>query len=439
MVYEQLGAILNQDVIDFLSSVLPPLLILLGLALAVRFDSYIGSKQKKAMRWVIVLSLCLVAQNCLPVWFPYVQKNRTFHTTLSVLGYSLRPAILLLYIIIVSPDRKCLPEMVLVLVNALLYFSAYFWPLTFWWTNNMKWMSGPLRNACLFVSLFLLTELVWITVRRFRKESGRELLLPLFSALVIIAMIFLDYNVGGNHQYVSFLTVGIVTGDLFFYIWLHLQFVREHEKDLRAEQRIRIMMSQIQPHFLFNTLTAIRSLCRTDPENAERVTTLFSNYLRQNLDSLETQELIPLKKELEHAKIYADIEMTRFPNVRVEYDIQDWDCSVPALTIQPLVENAIRHGVRIRKEGLVEVATRRVAQGHEIRIRDNGTGFDVQKAAAGSGTHIGLQNVRERIEKICHGSMRVSSRIGTGTEIVILLPAVPAPEQPEKGPGKEKT
>ena len=417
--------------IDLLASVLPPVLILLGLAVAIRVDSHVGRKQKKAMRWVIVLSFCLVVQNVLPDQIPYIGANRIIRTTFSALGYSLRPAILLLYFIIVSPDRKCLPEMILVLVNALLYFSAYFWPITFYYSTYMNWMSGPLRNTCLFVSFFLLAELVWVTVRRFRKESGHELLLPLFSVLAVIVTIFLDYNVGSNRQFVSFLTVGIVTGDLFFYIWLHLQFVREHEKDLQAEQRIRIMMSQIQPHFLFNTLTAIRSLCRTDPEKAEHVTTLFSNYLRQNLDSLEAQELIPLEKELEHVKIYADIEMTRFPNTRVEYDIQDNGFSVPALTVQPLVENAIRHGVRIREDGLVEVATRRTAEGHEILIRDNGAGFDVQKAAAGSGTHIGLRNVRERIEKMCHGSLKVSSRPGEGTEIVITLPALPVPKHPE--------
>ena len=431
LVFEQLKQLLSQGVIIFLTAVLPLVLILTGLILAVRIDEHISKKQKTAMHWIIAFSLCLIVQNILPERIPYTVANKTIHTTLSALGYSLRPAILLLYIIIVSPERKCLPEMVLVIVNALLYFSAYFWPITFWWSDDMRWMSGPLRNACLFVSLFLLAELAWISVRKFRDEPGREFLLPMFSVIVIIVTVLLDYNAGGKRQIISFLTIGIVTGDLFFYLWLHLQFVREHEKDLQAEQRIRIMISQIQPHFLFNTLTSIRALCRTDPEKAEQVTTLFSNYLRQNLDSLESEELIPLKKELEHVRIYAEIEMTRFPNVRVEYDIRDEDFSVPALTIQPLVENAIRHGVRIRDRGLVEVATRRTAEGHEILIRDNGAGFDVEKASEGSGTHIGLRNVRERIEKMCHGSLQISSEAGEGTEIVILIPGDPAAAIPE--------
>jgi len=235
-----------------------------------------------------VFTFLLVVQNVLPDRIPYVEANKAIHTTLSALGYSLRPAILLLYIMLVSPERQCLPEKLLVAANALLYFSAYFWPVTFWWSDDMHWRSGPLRNACLFVSLFLMAELIWISVRKFRDEPGREFLLPLFSVIVIIAAVLLDYNAGGKNQTVSFLTISIVIGDLFFCMWLHLQFVREHEKDLQAEQRIRIMMSQIQPHFLFNTLTTIRALCRSDPQKAEQVTTLFSNYLRQNLDSLET-------------------------------------------------------------------------------------------------------------------------------------------------------
>ena len=129
MVYEGLKAILSQDVIDLLASALPPLLVLLGLTVTIQIDTHIDKKRKEAMRWVIAFSLCLVAQNCLPDRIPYVEENRTILTTLSALGYSLRPAILLLYIIIVSPDRKCLPETMLVIVNALLYFSAYFWPI----------------------------------------------------------------------------------------------------------------------------------------------------------------------------------------------------------------------------------------------------------------------------------------------------------------------
>ena len=85
--------------------------------------------------------------------------------------------------------------------------------------------------------------------------------------------------------------------------------------------------------------------------------------------------MVPVTKELEHTRLYAEIEMLRFPNVRVEYQIEDSGFKIPALTIQPLVENAIRHGVRIRNDGLVTVSTFREADAHRITIEDNGAGL----------------------------------------------------------------
>ena len=111
----------------------------------------------------------------------------------------------------------------------------------------------------------------------------------------------------------SFLTISIVISSVLYYIWLHFQFVQAHEKDLAAEQRIQIMMSQIQPHFLYNTLATIRSLCLRSPETAAQTIDKFSRYLRQNLDTLDQNGLIPFSKELERVKIYTEIEMLMFP------------------------------------------------------------------------------------------------------------------------------
>jgi sensor histidine kinase YesM len=106
----------------------------------------------------------------------------------------------------------------------------------------------------------------------------------------------------------------------------------------------------------------------------------------------------------------------------VEYKIQDTGFSVPSLTIQPLVENAIRHGVRIREDGRVEVRTRAAEAFHEITITDNGIGFDLQSAERASGDHIGLKNVQERVAAQCGGSMEIVSQIGSGTTITIRIP-----------------
>jgi LytS/YehU family sensor histidine kinase len=110
--------------------------------------------------------------------------------------------------------------------------------------------------------------------------------IPLLNALLIIACVLMDSVFATNLRYpVTFLTVGIVISTVFYYIWLHLQFVRAHERDLMATQRIRIMMTQIQPHFLFNALNTIRALYAKDPPMGDRILEDFSTYLRQNPSS----------------------------------------------------------------------------------------------------------------------------------------------------------
>ena len=232
-------------------------------------------------------------------------------------------------------------------------------------------------------------------------------------------------------QLIAFLTIAIVVSSVFYYIWLHIQFVREHERDLMTAQRVQIMMTQIQPHFLFNALNTIRALYAKDSPLADRTLEDFSAYLRQNLETLSQTELIPIAKELEHTRLYADIETLRFPNICVEYRIEDRQFRIPALTIQPLVENAIRHGVRSREDGLVTVSTVREAGAHRITVRDNGVGFDPKHQQDES--HIGLQNVKERVERMCGGTVIVESEMGAGTVVTLLIPDTSQNGMKERG------
>lgn len=135
----------------------------------------------------------------------------------------------------------------------------------------------------------------------------------ILAVLIIVASIIADYRVGFDEQPVTFLSIAVVISVLFYYLWLHLQFVREHEQALVADQRMQIMLSQIQPHFLYNTLAVIQNLCRSDPAQAEAVTVIFSKYLRGNMDSLLSESIIPFQKELKHTQEYLEDEL--FANV----------------------------------------------------------------------------------------------------------------------------
>ena len=273
-------------------------------------------------------------------------------------------------------------------------------------------------------SAILLFNLLFLSVRKFRTTGGRSNWVPLISVLLILGSIILDSTVGSSLQPVTFLTAAVVLCSSFYYVWLHLQFVRTHETELLDGQRIQIMMSQIQPHFLFNSLEAIRRLYRKDPGKADGELLKFERYLRGNMDSLAQEGPIPFRTELEHTKMYLELEQLRFPDeLHIAYDLSCTDFRLPALTLQPLAENAVRHGVRGKKsgEGTVTITTREYADRIEVTVADDGNGFDPDAIPEDDHSHIGLNNVRERLS-YAGADLRISSGPEGGTEAVISLP-----------------
>ena len=218
-------------------------------------------------------------------------------------------------------------------------------------------------------------------------------------------------------------------------IWQGCQIIilkkREKELDERLKETdISIMLSQIQPHFLYNSLSTIRELCIEDPKKAQEALEEFSSFLRGNMDSLRSKVPVPFSRELAHVKHYLHLEQIRFGDeLHVEYDIREDDFFLPTLTIQPIVENAVKYGVGNKEEGgTVWIETRRDGDQIVITIRDDGIGFDVDEIEhipiqKDGRTHIGLSNVKHRIEKMVNGTMTIHSRKETGTVVEITLNA----------------
>lgn len=191
------------------------------------------------------------------------------------------------------------------------------------------------------------------------------------------------------------------------------------------KQSIALMISQMQPHFLYNMLTTIALLCTEDPDEAEETTLALSRYLRSNLDALRTLEPVTFKKEMNYIREYLGLEKKRFKDkINVEYDIDVDDFNVPALGIQPIVENSVKHGISKKETGgTLKISTKRVDGGYEIIIEDDGVGFDMEAGPKNDGrSHVGMINVRERLMKMCRASMEVTSSPGCGCRTVIHIP-----------------
>ena len=420
---------MNQTDLALLVSLFLPLIATLVMLC---IDHYVEGRRKHMLILTVLIIILSVLRELVDNYC-YQQGLVTGRLITGVIGYVLRPVPIVLFIQVVKEysDAVRKPGRVLRVlyripwiltgINAAIFMTAFFSDIAFTITEGNVFRRGPLGYSAHIVCIILLAWHVIQTVCLYRAERNRVTVFPLFIAIIIVVATYLDTFILVGYR-ISLASVVMVWGCVFYYIWLHLIFVREHERDLMAEQRIKIMRSQIGPHFLFNTLSTIQALCEIDPEKAADTAERFGTYLRQNLESLEYDGLIPIEKEIDHTRVYSDIEKTRFPRVQVIYEIADADFELPPLTIQPLVENAIRHGVRSRKEGRVEVRTRHLESGHEILVKDNGVGFDPDALEPSSeGRHIGLMTVRGRIEKLCDGRMDIWSS-ERGTSITIWIP-----------------
>lgn len=204
--------------------------------------------------------------------------------------------------------------------------------------------------------------------------------------------------------------------------------LRELERELQMS-RIRNFTSQMQPHFLYNALGSIQEVVMEDPQYASELIGDFTVHLRSCIRAMANDTLIPFDQELANVKAYINIERMRFgEKLKVNYDIQTSDFLMLPLTVQPIVENAIRHGIYQRgvKGGTVELKTRMEKDARVIEICDDGVGFDVEAyhaaMEAGSMDSTGIKNIQFRLDKVMGAEMEIKSDIDKGTCVTIRIP-----------------
>lgn len=217
-------------------------------------------------------------------------------------------------------------------------------------------------------------------------------------------------------------TLALLLMFMLFY-WEMAKNLVENERELMQSQ-VSLAISQIQPHFLYNTLSTIAELCRKDSAMAEEVTNRFALYLRGNLEHMGDSFPVEFSKELKHVQTYLWIEKIRFQEeLQVVYDIQTEDFIIPALTVQPLVENAVKHGM-MGSENVctITIRTKCVERGYQVIIEDDGCGFDPEQVKNDGRKHIGIESVRSRLKFMVGGTLTVKSAIGKGTTVIIEIP-----------------
>ena len=188
------------------------------------------------------------------------------------------------------------------------------------------------------------------------------------------------------------------------------------------DSRVSIMLSQIQPHFIYNTLGTIERMCLKDPQEAFNLVRNFSLYLRGNFSELDSVAPIRFTDEMKHVEYYVNIEKVRFPDMNIEYHVEATDFVLPALSVQPLVENAIKHGLmRLETGGTVLIRSYETPTHFCVEVKDDGVGFDTS-LPIDEKKHVGLRNIRGRLQAMVDGELMIESAPEKGTRAVIMIP-----------------
>ena len=311
-----------------------------------------------------------------------------------------------------------------ILTDTLFYDTWFYWAVV-----------QILVNAVLLVCL----------IREFVVTKGKERwfyigsVLPLISFVVDVIMTYLGLWQGGTVSKYIFTALFAAAMVIVLKIIprninaaakakeLELQRSRlEAEKNMveaeLKDSRISIMLSQIQPHFIYNTLGTIERMCLKDPQKAFELVRNFSLYLRGNFSELDSVTPIRFAEELKHVEYYINIEKVRFPDMSIEYDVEATEFVLPALSVQPLVENAIKHGLmRLEMGGTVKIHSYETPTHFCVEVKDDGVGFDTD-APIDEKKHVGLRNIRGRLKAMVDGKLILESKTGAGTKAVIMIP-----------------
>ena len=228
---------------------------------------------------------------------------------------------------------------------------------------------------------------------------------------------------------ILFIVLGTSVGAIIMFIYISSDQADKNiaQANEIREQQLRILTLQIRPHFIYNTLSNIYYLCESDPGKAQQIIGDFIKYLRNNFGSVSKQGLIPFADELEHTEAFLAVVKARYENLLfVEYDISYTSFRIPPLTLEPIVENAVKHGLDQDSDPLhIKITTNCSGEGSVIMVENNGIDFSLDETediSTDDEPHIGINNVCNRLKTLCNGTIDISRREGGGTVVTMIIP-----------------
>ncbi|MCR5097549.1 MAG: histidine kinase [Lachnospiraceae bacterium] len=308
-------------------------------------------------------------------------------------------------------------------VYALILFYAQFSKVVYYVDDQNGYHRGPIFPIIMVAPvIIMIVNLFALHQNRDRLTQKQRHAFLIYLAVPLLGIIMQTVLFG-----IQFIVLGTSIGAFIMYLYISVGQRDEYYKKEKENERLKVnmLLAQMQPGFIINSLNTIGQLCAEDPPRAEEAISEFTTYLEKHIDALTVDTPIPFADEMKQTEEYLSLQKLRFGGVlKVVYHLDNIDFSIPTLTLQPLVENAVIHGIRESKKGMgiVSIRSKRYKDHFEVTVEDDGVGFDISAFSQDDDSHSTMKNIRERLRSVCDGDLRIESEIGQGTKATIILP-----------------
>ena len=403
--------------------------LLTMMATGIAFSVFMPALDKWNKRYFIILFslLFLCAATCFLALIFYNNPAKAtterviyFFESLFMAVPIFMPTIFLLHCLHEKVKRNALFSAMIALLGVYFAFLiiAQFTDVFYYVTPDNRFFYGPLYKLSLVpLVLIMLLNIAGVIIRR-KKLSKKHFtalliyLLPMTAAIILHMFVPVELFVIFGMALFAMIMFGLILSD-------NMEQYKKQQQEI-AHQRASVMVLQMRPHFIYNTMTTIYYLCKQDADKAQQVTMDFINYLRQNFNAIASEDAVPFADELKHTQSYLAVEKAQHEDsLFVEYDTPFTHFRLPPLTLQPLVENAVKHAMDPNAGPLtVSVRTQQTNAGVFITVEDNGKGFDPGDI---SKPHPALDNIESRLKQQCGGTLKIDSAPGC-TTVTIIIP-----------------
>ena len=404
--------------------------LLLLMSLGIVFSAFLPSIDKWNKRYLITLFslqfVCVFFCYLDAIFYTYsnlaaLERVIYFISFIVLTGMMLLPAIFLLHYCNESISKSLLfkEAMVMFVMSVVILVIVQFTDVFYYVTPDNQFIRGPLFPMLISPAVVILIFNIIGVLRRRKKLPKRTFIAfliympPLAIATFIHMFVFFEIFIILGMGLWALTILAIVTADT------SEAFMRQQQEI--AHQRASIMVLQMRPHFIYNTMMSIYYLCEQDPEKAQQVTLDFTTYLRKNFSAITNKEPIPFTEELEHMRAYLAVEKAQYEDrLLIEYDTPHLAFRVPPLTLQPIVENSVKYGMDPDSDEplRITIRTNKTDTGSVIIVEDNGLGLSEQDNGE---PHLALNNIRERLSVI-GATFTITPIENSGTKVTVFLP-----------------